>query len=54
MSGSQAHLTGQGGDNVLSAAHSHLADAFLAGRRASALRGAAVYARSQRVTPWRV
>lgn len=39
---------------MLSAAHSHLVDAFLAGRRASALRGAAVYARSQRVTPWRV
>ncbi|MDX3232549.1 asparagine synthase-related protein [Streptomyces sp. ME19-01-6] len=53
-SGSQAHLTGRGGDNVLSAAHSHLVDAFLAGRRASALRRAAAYARSQRVTPWRV
>ncbi|MFK4184358.1 asparagine synthase-related protein [Streptomyces sparsogenes] len=52
--GSQAHLTGRGGDNVLGAPHSHLVDAFLAGRRIPALRGAAVYARAQRIAPWRV
>jgi asparagine synthase (glutamine-hydrolysing) len=52
--GSQAHLTGRGGDNVLTTAHSRYVDQFLAGQRLPALRGAASYARSQRIAPWRV
>ncbi|MFD8970165.1 asparagine synthase-related protein [Streptomyces sp. NPDC059568] len=52
--GSQVHLTGRGGDNVLATDHSHYADQFLSGRRSAALRGAASYARSQHVAPWRV
>ncbi|MCX5401314.1 albusnodin/ikarugamycin family macrolactam cyclase [Streptomyces sp. NBC_00102] len=52
--GTQAHLTGRGGDNVLATEHSHYVDQFLARGRLPALRGAASYARAQRVAPWRV
>ncbi|MFR9727432.1 asparagine synthase-related protein [Streptomyces sp. MS19] len=52
--GSQAHLTGRGGDNILVPSTSHPVDHFLAGHRIPALRRAAAYARAQRVAPWRV
>ncbi|MEV4975378.1 asparagine synthase-related protein [Streptomyces scopuliridis] len=50
----QAHLTGRGGDNALTTEHSFYVDQFQAGRRWPALRGAASYARAERVAPWRV
>ncbi|MEV7422890.1 asparagine synthase-related protein [Streptomyces sp. NPDC091212] len=50
----QAHLTGRGGDNVLTTEHSFYVDQFRAGRRRAALSGAASYARAQKVAPWRV
>ncbi|MFF2026728.1 albusnodin/ikarugamycin family macrolactam cyclase [Streptomyces sp. NPDC058171] len=52
--GSTAHLTGRGGDNVLTAAHSHPADQFLAGHRRDALHAATEYARAHHVAPWQV
>ncbi|MER6917149.1 asparagine synthase-related protein [Streptomyces sp. NPDC000594] len=52
--GSQAHLTGRGGDNVLTAADSRYVDQFLDGHRLAALRGATAHARAHHVAPWKV
>lgn len=51
--GTQAHLTGRGGDNVLAAPSSHRVDAFLAGHRVKAFRLAGDFARVSRIEPWR-
>ncbi|MFD3920171.1 albusnodin/ikarugamycin family macrolactam cyclase [Streptomyces sp. NPDC058595] len=52
--GTRAHLTGRGGDNVLTAAYSSYVDQLLAGQRVAALRGTTFHARAQRVAPWRM
>ncbi|MFF5131082.1 asparagine synthase-related protein [Streptomyces syringium] len=46
--GSDAHLTGRGGDDVLDAVRSHPVDLYRAGHRVEALRRAAGYARVKR------
>ncbi|MFE0190719.1 asparagine synthase-related protein [Streptomyces sp. NPDC058989] len=52
--GSQAHLTGRGGDNVLDTVGTYLVDQLLAGQHAMALRRATAFARSHHMAPWTV
>ena len=52
--GSQAHLSGQGGDCVLSADRSSLADLYRAGQRREAVRNSAAYARLRYGSPVQV
>lgn len=52
--GSTVHLTGRGGDNVLSAPPSHLVDLAMSGRRRPALARAARHAREYQTSPWPV
>ncbi|WP_382465826.1 asparagine synthase-related protein [Streptomyces noursei] len=52
--GSQAHLTGRGGDNVLDAVNTRLVDQYLAGDRRTAFLRTTDYARSRLTAPWRM
>ncbi|WP_168724269.1 asparagine synthase-related protein [Streptomyces sp. A1547] len=52
--GSQLHLTGRGGDDVLDAMAPVLIDQYLAGHRAAAVGRAWFFARSRRTSPHRV
>ncbi|MFF2402698.1 asparagine synthase-related protein [Streptomyces goshikiensis] len=52
--GSQLHLTGRGGDDVLDATASTLIDQYLAGHRSAAARRAWAFARSRRTSPHEV